>query len=53
LEKNSLGVQDKFAASAIRRFEFDKSGRLFIGAHNETLLVAAVRVSNPDYRALL
>jgi hypothetical protein len=50
LEKNSLGCQDKFAASATRRFEFDKSGRLFIGAHNETLLVAAMRVSNPDYR---
>ena len=27
-----------------------RRGRLFIGTHNETLPVAAMRVSNPDYR---
>jgi hypothetical protein len=35
------------AASADRRFKFQKSRQLFICAHNETLPVA-VRVSNPD-----
>jgi hypothetical protein len=50
LGKNSLGCQDKFAASANRRFEFGKSGRLFIGPHNKTLPVAAMCVSNPGYR---
>jgi len=29
-------------------FEFDKSRQLFIGSHNETLSVVAMRVSNPD-----
>ncbi|OLA95987.1 MAG: hypothetical protein AUH19_08755 [Verrucomicrobia bacterium 13_2_20CM_55_10] len=29
-----------------RRFEFPKRGQLFIGVHNETLSVAAMRVSN-------
>jgi hypothetical protein len=32
-----------------RRFKFDKRGQLFIRTHNETLSVAAMRVSNPDY----
>jgi hypothetical protein len=31
-----------------RHFEFQKRSRLFIRTHNETLSVAAVRVSNPD-----
>jgi hypothetical protein len=30
------------------RLKFDKRGQLFIRAHNETLSVVAVRVSNPD-----
>jgi hypothetical protein len=31
-----------------RRFEFEKRGQPFIGTHNETLSIAAVRVNNPD-----
>jgi len=29
-------------------FEFPKRSQLFIGAHNETVSVAPMRVSNPD-----
>jgi hypothetical protein len=32
--------------------EFQKSSQLFIGVHNETLSIVAVRVSNPDRPAL-
>jgi hypothetical protein len=35
----------RFAASADRRFEFDKRSQLFIRMHNETLSVVAMRVS--------
>jgi hypothetical protein len=38
----------QFAASAGRRFEFHKRGQRFIRAHNETLSVAAMGVSNPN-----
>jgi hypothetical protein len=31
--------------------KFHKSGQLFIRTHNETLSVAAMRVSNEDYLA--
>jgi hypothetical protein len=31
-----------------RRFQFNKRGQLFIGSHNETLSVSAMRISNPD-----
>jgi hypothetical protein len=31
-----------------RRFKFEKRRQLFIRAHNETLSVVAMRVSNPD-----
>jgi hypothetical protein len=31
-----------------RRFQFQKRGQLFIRTHNETLSVAAMRISNPD-----
>jgi hypothetical protein len=31
-----------------RRFDFHKSGQLFIRVHNETLAVAAMCVCNPD-----
>jgi hypothetical protein len=34
------------SASASRRFEFYKRRQLFIGAHNETLSITAMRVSN-------
>jgi len=30
-----------------RRFKFQKSSQLFIGTHNNTLTVVAMRVSNP------
>jgi hypothetical protein len=35
----------RIASSANRRFEFDKRGEPFIRSHNETLSVAAMRVS--------
>jgi len=35
-----------------RRFQFQKRSQLFIGTHNETLSVAAMRVRNPDYSPL-
>jgi len=31
-----------------RRFKFQKRSQLFIRSDNETLSVAAVRISNPD-----
>jgi hypothetical protein len=34
--------------STNRRFQFHKRGQLFIGTHNETLSVVAVRVSNKN-----
>jgi hypothetical protein len=37
------GVPITFAASTNRRFEFYKRRQLFIGVHNETLSVAAMR----------
>jgi hypothetical protein len=36
-----------------RRFKFDKHGKLFIRAHNETLPIAAVRVGNPGWNQLI
>jgi hypothetical protein len=36
------------ATGASRHFKFQKRSQLFICVHNETLSVAAVRVSNPD-----
>ena len=46
--KNRANCQTQFAASANRRFQFQKRGQLFIRAHNETLSVVAMRVCNPD-----
>jgi hypothetical protein len=46
--KNLARLSRQFAASVDRGFEFHKSGLLFIGAHNETVPIIAVRVSNPD-----
>jgi len=46
--KISLGCQAAKAATANRRFQFYKRGQLFIGAHNETLSIIAMRVSNED-----
>jgi hypothetical protein len=31
-----------------RPFQFQKGSQYFIGTHNETLSVAAMRVGNPD-----
>ena len=47
-EKIASAGQDKTPASANRRFEFDKRGQFFIGAHNVTLSVVALCVNNPD-----
>src|SRR6266516_2003111 len=41
-------LSGKLAASADRRFEFDKHSQLLIRTHKETLAVAAMRVTNPD-----
>jgi hypothetical protein len=41
-------MTSEFAASANRGFEFDKRRQFFIGPHNETLSVVAMRISNPD-----
>jgi hypothetical protein len=46
--QNLAGLSRRLAASANRRFEFQKSSQLFIRVHDETLSVAAMRVSNPD-----
>ena len=46
--KNLANLSNQFAASANRRFEFQKRRQLFIRTHNETLSVVAMRVSNPD-----
>jgi hypothetical protein len=40
-----------FAASANRRFQFQKRGQLFIRVHNETLSIAAMCVGDPDRSA--
>jgi hypothetical protein len=34
------------------RFHFDKRAQLFIGMHNETVSVVAMRISNPDGSSL-
>jgi hypothetical protein len=31
-----------------RRFKFQKRSQLFIGTHNETFSIVAMRVCNPD-----
>jgi hypothetical protein len=41
-------VKHNRAATANRRFEFDKRRQLFIRTHNKTLSIAAVRIGNPD-----
>jgi hypothetical protein len=46
--KKSPNPSSQFATTSNRRFEFQKRRQLFIRTHNETLSVAAVRVSNPD-----
>ena len=46
--KNLANLSNQFAASANRRFKFQKRRQLFIRVHNETLSVVAVCVYNPD-----
>jgi hypothetical protein len=46
--KNLASLSNQFAASANRRFEFNKRAQLFIRSHNKTLSVAAMCVRNPD-----
>jgi len=36
------------SSRADRRFKLDNRSQRFIGAHNETISVTAMRVSNPD-----
>src|SRR5205823_12843913 len=48
-----IGIHRRFCCSqplpvTNRRFQFYKSGQLFIRTHTETLSVVAVRVSNQD-----
>jgi hypothetical protein len=47
--KQKAATQDKGSHSAPNcRFKFQKRRQFFIGTHNETLSVAAMRVNNPD-----
>jgi hypothetical protein len=46
--KNLANLSNQFAVSAHRRFEFNKRRQLFIGVHNETLSVAAMRIGNDE-----
>jgi hypothetical protein len=43
LRKNLVILSSQIAASADRRFEFQKRRQLFIRSHNETLSVATMR----------
>jgi hypothetical protein len=45
---NLVSLSRLFAATANRRFDFDKRGQLLISTHNETLSVVAICVRNPD-----
>jgi hypothetical protein len=46
--KHLARLSSQFAASANLQFEFHKRSELFIGTHDETLSIIAIRVSNPD-----
>jgi hypothetical protein len=41
-------LSSTIAASASRHFKFQKRSQLFIGVHDQTLSIVAMRVSNPD-----
>jgi hypothetical protein len=49
--KNLVRLSRQFVASANRRFEFNERSQFFNRTHNETLSLAAMRVSNPDCSA--
>jgi hypothetical protein len=46
--KNLASQSRQFAASANRRFQFEKRSQLFIRGRNKTLSVVAMCVCNPD-----
>jgi hypothetical protein len=46
--RNLASLSRQFAASANRRFKFNKRRQLFLRTHNETLTVVAMCVCNPD-----
>ena len=46
--KNLANLSKQFAANVDYRFEFQKRRQLFIGSHNKTLSVVAMRVRNKD-----
>jgi len=48
--KNLACSSRQLAASARRRFKFNKRRQLFIRAHNEALSVAAMPVGNPGVK---
>jgi hypothetical protein len=48
LEKITPTRQANSPPTADYRFEFHKCGQFIIDTHNETLSIAAMRVSNPD-----
>jgi hypothetical protein len=50
--KNLAKLSNHFAASADRRFRFEKRTHYLIRTHNETLSVVAMRVNNPDRSSL-
>jgi hypothetical protein len=41
-------VSRQFGASPHCRVQFQKRSQLFIGTHDETLSVVAMRINNPD-----
>jgi hypothetical protein len=47
--RNLASLSKLFAATADRRFEFEKRSQLFIRTHDETLSVVAMRVSSFGY----
>jgi hypothetical protein len=46
-------MSSQFAASANRRFQFDKRAELFVRVHNKALSVVAVCIGNPDRSPLI
>jgi hypothetical protein len=47
--KKSGQLSSQFAASANRRFKFQKRSQLFIRVHNETLSVITMRISQNEW----
>jgi hypothetical protein len=47
-QENLASLSRQFAASANRKFQFYKRRQPFLGLHDVTLSIAAMRVSNPD-----